>query len=90
MLEFSAFNEVDPIGLEPTTSTLPERKHPNVSHDEIRVNIQPGALVPPNVPPGEQQLCELITVWMNLDKTERDQLLSFVRTNFVLGSAESE
>ena len=90
MLTCSAFYEVDPIGIEPTTSTLPVRQHAKVSRDENRDDIQPVALVPPNVPPSEPRLRELLAIWMNLDDRDRNRLLSVIRAIFLTDEGKND
>ena len=85
---------MDPIGIEPTTSTLPVSASTIVSPDENRNEIVPPALVPPNMPPNNLEPCalldELLSICERLDAAERAELLVMVRTAFDGDAAEND
>ena len=86
MLQFSANKKVDPIGIEPTTSTLPVGLQPVVYHGENQIESDEATLVRPNVRPSEQEndtlTAELLAIWSELDDEYRRAVLDDFRARF--------
>ena len=86
MLQFSANKKVDPIGIEPTTSTLPVEGTKIVSGGKNHDKTHGPTLVRPNVRPSEQEndtlTAELLAIWSELDDEYRRAILDDFRARF--------
>ena len=75
---------MDPIGIEPTTSTLPVEQRTIVSRGQTQGETASGVLVSPIVSPNERgldpQTAELAAIWQRLDGDQREQVLEWLRT----------
>ena len=75
---------MDPIGIEPTTSTLPVEQRTIVSRGQTQGETASGVLVSPIVSPNEHgldpQTAELAVIWQGLDGEQREQALDWLRS----------
>ena len=75
---------MDPIGIEPTTSTLPVEQRTIVSRGQTQGETASGVLVSPMVSPSEHDLdpqtAELAAIWQRLSGDQREQALEWLRT----------
>ena len=75
---------MDPIGIEPTTSTLPVEQRTIVSRGQTQGETASGVLVSPMVSLSEHDLdpqtAELAAIWQRLSGDQREQALEWLRT----------